>query len=1057
MVDPQRDSGDMPVSDQKDEGSQPSTSEGPEHARKSDTNYIDQDDGSSSADDISYEEVETSKQKKMKFRESLDQANKKTAYAFEVAGKKTRDSWAGFKDWQRKEAKKFDGRMEDPSVRNLSSLAKMNAYNLDVHYKAFDDFRIYDPHAAYVRKSMEKEWKKYLKNIHVIGGWRSWKIVRGFNWLRFRIMRWYLTRSQAVRKLIYLSTLSIGLWIMFLLLWIFNHISADTAIIVGFFAFLSIFYLVIYLLVAVMKVYGPVRKLQRLFSDLFILPSSLMFSGILSLVLVEALYSNRTKYPNALSDRSENIYTNTAASIITVAVIQILKELTSVSLTVNLYNSTFYRQRLVRVATLAKMAEIMSIPRADMDDRLRKMLRAHEAREQRKRQKSDSEVEKIVEATKAGPGMRASMPPGAPMPSILEEDPDTRQPSQPTSPSARPDSLPRHTTGALNVGVRERAAEMLNVEEDPSSCDTDDSDDEQETRADGKKITGSLRVLRSTKSANEHPRLSTFGRTVGQYMVYRNGDDPLLNGEEADVEAAAGGAAVAGAVPASVPLDLTLQDPNQRTVSLMVGSQTHNEGGTREFGVIPVPVVVNPGSVGEKKSKEGRDITLPVTTGLRTSRPNVEEVRQLYPDELTEEELLGYVPAAFKLMRGARDPRWNIEDIGSGSIELMDIVYDLRRAWITGEDNLTNESLHDFASRLAKLQFANATGYLHRADNSKGWPTELEHVKLMPAHMAHFLEPGSVWYLFSMLNNTTAGSKAQSSVSVDSTAGFTFSEWRALIAEWIMERKGTQESILSSDSLTKTMSTFLNSVSGFFCFVAILIIVGVDPAPMFVALSALVVTYAFIFGNTLKDYFEGVVFVLGIHPYDIGDRLQIDGTMYFVQEINLLTTTMRRTRGDIIYYRNSQLQSKIVTNLRRSNNMAEEIDFYIAGDTTEDDIAKIRREVANFCAEETLDWKTGPLVYVTGFDTKTNQICMNFWFTSKHNWQAWKPKAERAERMMLFLRNLCKKMGIRAAGTAQMVSLLDSRSQGAMVIGGPRGKPSYPTPNFAGVPTDSMG
>lgn len=36
---------------------------------------------------------------------------------------------------------------------------------------------------------------------------------------------------------------------------------------------------------------------------------------------------------------------------------------------------------------------------------------------------------------------------------------------------------------------------------------------------------------------------------------------------------------------------------------------------------------------------------------------------------------------------------------------------------------------------------------------------------------------------------------------------------------------------------------------------------------------------AFIFGNTCKNIFEGIIFVLAVHPFDVGDRCVVDGVV----------------------------------------------------------------------------------------------------------------------------------------------------------------------------------
>lgn len=44
-----------------------------------------------------------------------------------------------------------------------------------------------------------------------------------------------------------------------------------------------------------------------------------------------------------------------------------------------------------------------------------------------------------------------------------------------------------------------------------------------------------------------------------------------------------------------------------------------------------------------------------------------------------------------------------------------------------------------------------------------------------------------------------------------------------------------------------------------------------------VFLSSQVVVAAFVFGNTCKNVFESIIFLFVVHPFDVGDRCEIEG------------------------------------------------------------------------------------------------------------------------------------------------------------------------------------
>ena len=65
---------------------------------------------------------------------------------------------------------------------------------------------------------------------------------------------------------------------------------------------------------------------------------------------------------------------------------------------------------------------------------------------------------------------------------------------------------------------------------------------------------------------------------------------------------------------------------------------------------------------------------------------------------------------------------------------------------------------------------------------------------------------------------------------------------------------------------------------------------GFDPARVLLTASSALVATAFIFGNTARSVFESAAFVYGVHAFDVGDVLLVDGVWHQVRE--------KRERGE---------------------------------------------------------------------------------------------------------------------------------------------------------------
>jgi mechanosensitive ion channel protein 4/5/6/7/8/9/10 len=68
-----------------------------------------------------------------------------------------------------------------------------------------------------------------------------------------------------------------------------------------------------------------------------------------------------------------------------------------------------------------------------------------------------------------------------------------------------------------------------------------------------------------------------------------------------------------------------------------------------------------------------------------------------------------------------------------------------------------------------------------------------------------------------------------------------------------------------------------NVVVGLIVFALWLLILEIATTRFFVFLSSQLLVAVFMFGNTLKTIFEAIIFLFVMHPFDVGDRCEVDG------------------------------------------------------------------------------------------------------------------------------------------------------------------------------------
>lgn len=68
----------------------------------------------------------------------------------------------------------------------------------------------------------------------------------------------------------------------------------------------------------------------------------------------------------------------------------------------------------------------------------------------------------------------------------------------------------------------------------------------------------------------------------------------------------------------------------------------------------------------------------------------------------------------------------------------------------------------------------------------------------------------------------------------------------------------------------------VNAVVGIVLIIIWLLILGVETTHLLVFVSSQLLLVAFSFGNTCKMIFEAIIFLFVMHPFDFGDRCEIN-------------------------------------------------------------------------------------------------------------------------------------------------------------------------------------
>ncbi|KAI3943642.1 hypothetical protein MKW92_051988 [Papaver armeniacum] len=223
------------------------------------------------------------------------------------------------------------------------------------------------------------------------------------------------------------------------------------------------------------------------------------------------------------------------------------------------------------------------------------------------------------------------------------------------------------------------------------------------------------------------------------------------------------------------------------------------------------------------------------------------------------------------------------------------------------------------------------------------------------------------------------------------------------------ERRSLALTLDDTKTAVKTLHTIVNVVVGILIVIIGLLILEIATTKFLVLISSQLLLVAFMFGNTCKMVFEAIIFLFVMHPFDVGDRCEVEDVQMVVEEMNILTTVFLRYDNQKIIYPNSVLATKPISNLYRSPDMGDAIDFCIHVSTPVEKISTMKHRLTAYIESKREHWYPSPMIVVRDVDDM-NRLKMSVWLCHRINHQdmgeRWTRRALVVEEMIRVLREL---------------------------------------------------
>ncbi|WRT64242.1 uncharacterized protein IL334_001173 [Kwoniella shivajii] len=160
---------------------------------------------------------------------------------------------------------------------------------------------------------------------------------------------------------------------------------------------------------------------------------------------------------------------------------------------------------------------------------------------------------------------------------------------------------------------------------------------------------------------------------------------------------------------------------------------------------------------------------------------------------------------------------------------------------------------------------------------------------------------------------------------------------------------------------------------------------------------------SWLIGATMQEILAACIFLFVKHPFDVGDRVDIDGNGYTVAKMQLMSSSFKRTDGKYVWIGHNVLSTKIIENIRRSGPISESFTFEVAFDTTFESLQSLRARMLKFCKDNSRDFLPVFDVIVDDIPAQGKMV-LKADIKYKSNWQQGALKVQRRNKWICALK-----------------------------------------------------
>lgn len=159
-------------------------------------------------------------------------------------------------------------------------------------------------------------------------------------------------------------------------------------------------------------------------------------------------------------------------------------------------------------------------------------------------------------------------------------------------------------------------------------------------------------------------------------------------------------------------------------------------------------------------------------------------------------------------------------------------------------------------------------------------------------------------------------------------------ELAALAVELYRARRDMAKSLRDRDSIYDKLDIIFTIIVTYAAVILLLFLFQADYKMFMASFGTSLLTFSWIFADSIKSIYNCFIFLLIIRPYGIGDRVIIEDSVLVVYKVDLFTTTFLSLDKKVIYIPNAKLIGYHIANLARSPPQDDTLELAVDASTT---------------------------------------------------------------------------------------------------------------------------